>query len=330
MTDFATLVAIEKDGQLNPAQDTELKNYRASGAGGASDGLASYDTLMKGLPSAVDYAKGLNATENSAFADYAKLASSQPLPLDLYTKLEESAGIPQLKTTQKTIQGQIYDLEDTLRRVEPDITARSGQSIVTEAQRRGMVTETEKPLIENLGWLGQSLGRVSNAITGEKADIGTKVGLAMQGFQQQLEPYKMKLTMTIDQNSRMMTGFTADRQSQLDILLAKVQRSEELSDREWQAAQDLAKEERQFENQKSMLKLEYDQPDNKVVEANGKQLLINMKDGKVIANLGSSTTGSPTIPTTVATPTSQKPTSTPSNNAYGINSYLWGILNGTN
>lgn len=315
MTDFQTLVNIEDSGHLNPEQKTELAAYRANMPGSSSTG--SYDEVLSSLPSAVDFAKGLNASENDVFGDYLKVAQGQPQPLDLYNQLEEGAGIPQLKTAQSTIQGQIYDLEDTLRRVEPDVAARSRNSIVTEAQRRGMVTAARDPLIEDLGWLGQSLGRVSNAISNEKADIGTKVSLAMQGFQQQLEPYKMQLSMKVDQNSRLMTGFTADRQTKLDVLLQKIHRNEQISDMERNEAFELAKMERQFENQKNLLLDEYNQPNNNVINANGRQLLVNMNDGSIVADLGSSKAaggdgaGIPTPTGAGGQPTSNPPTSKP-------------------
>lgn len=309
------------DPHINPDSGNWDDNYYArthgggssTGGSGPSFDPAAYDNLIKGLPSSVDFAKTLNTGENDVFGAYAKKALNQPKPLELYGKLEESAGIPKMKMAQSTLQGQVYDLEDTIRRVEPDIAARSRNSIVTEAQRRGMSTAAKEPLIENLGWLGQSLGRVSSAISNEKADISNKVGMAMEGFRMELEPYKEKLSLTVDQNSRMMSGFTADKQSNLDVLLAKIQRQEQVSDMEWQQAQDLAKEERVYEQNKTTMMEQFNQPDNKIVEANGRQMLINMKTGEKIADLGSSKTasGGTSLFGGVTLPTSSKPTAKP-------------------
>ncbi len=345
-SELQTLSDIKNSGGgLNPVQQTRYDQLIAAGSSGNADGVAGTNipvgsTGLLPFPniklsdiggSATDYADKLSSQENDIFGNYLKIAQSQPLPLDLYDKLETAAGIPQLKQSQSTLQGQIYNLEDTLRRVEPNVTARTGSSVVTEAQRQGMVSAAQKPLIENLGWLGQSLGRVSSAISTEKQDIGNKVTLAMQGFQQQLEPYKMQLTMKMDQDARAMTGFTADRETTLNILLAKIARDEQISDMQWKQAQDLAMQEREFEQAKSLKMIEINQPDNKVVEANGRQLLVDQKTGKIISDLGSSKapgtggTGSG-IFTGASTPTSSKPTSTPTSTPYNTNlyNYLFG------
>lgn len=280
------------DPHINPASGVWDDNYFAStqkGGGGSVPAAQQFpDVKLADVGgSAVDFAKTLNQGEDAIFNSYANKAASTPKPLDLFNMMEEKAGIPGLRTTQSTLQSQIYDIEDTLRRVEPDIAARSGNSIVTEAQRRGMVSAAKEPLTEKLGWLGQSAGRVSNAITQQTADIGNRVGLAMEGFRMELEPYKDRLALVTDQNARTMTGFSSDRQATLDLLVRKIERGLQVSDMERQQAIDLAKEERSYTRSMEQIKMEMNQPDNKIVEANGRQLLVNMATGETIADLGS-------------------------------------------
>lgn len=239
--------------------------------------------------SAVDFAKGLNVNEDAAFDDYLKTVQGQESPLDVYGRLEGEAGIPQLRTTQKTLQGQVASLEDTLRRVEGDVSTRTRNSLVTEAQRRRLVTSEQEPLQENLGWLTQSLGRVGESISGATADIGNKVNLTMAGQERQLEPYKMKLQVMAERSARLMTGFTADRQAQLDILTMKLQRQQQLEDREWEAAQKLLAEERAFNREKDLLISKGSSgADTEVVSQGGRRFLINKQTGEVIADYGSS------------------------------------------
>lgn len=246
------------DGHINPATGVWDDNYWAanhpSGGGGGGGGNNAnpqmYDDLINKLPKAQDYAASLDNADNQAFLDYLKVASGQQKPLDFYNSALDSAGVPQMRKTSSTLQGQIYDLEDTLRRVEPDVSANSRNSVVTESQRRGMVTERQKPLVENLGWLGQSLGRVSNSISQETANAATLTGLNQQGQQMELDPYKMRIQMVSEQNARKMTGFTTDLQNTLSVGLAKIQRGEQLDDREFTRIAELAKLEKTYELEK--------------------------------------------------------------------------------
>lgn len=246
--------------------------------------------------SAADFNKTLNANEDAAFNQYKMVASNMEKPLDIYGRMESDAGLPQMVKTASTLQGQVNDVEDSIRRVEGNVNATTGNSIVTEGQRQGMIEARKNPLIEKLGWITTGLGRVSNAIQQGRADIGTKVGLALQGQQQELDPYKMRIQMVADQSARAMTGFTADRQTQLDILMDKLNRTRTLSDREWQQAADLAKLEKDYSLKKDSFLFEQNNTasslDTEVVTVGGRKKLINKQTGQVISDLGASSDGS--------------------------------------
>lgn len=283
----------------NPVEETryqQLLKEQGSGGGGYSFNPKPYDDLMSNLPKATEYAATLDSSENQAMADYFGYLKSQPTPLDFYTKMTEAAGIPQLRQTQKTLQSQIYSLEDSLRRIEPDISATTGNSLVTEAQRRGMIEERAKPVREALGWQSQSLGRVSDAITNATQDAMNLTGLQEQGVERMSGAYKTKLSVIADQNARKMTGFTTDMQNTLNITLAKIARSEAVSDQQAQQAFELLKLEKQYQLEKNKLEEEYklkDQYkdtslDTEIVTVGGRKKLINKQTGEVISDLGSS------------------------------------------
>ena len=231
----------------NPIQESRYQELMKGSGGGGNP----YDSLMSGLPKASEFASTLDNSENNAFKDYLSVAGNQQKPLDFYKGALGEAGVPQMRKTASSLQGQIYEMEDTLRRVEGDVMANSRNSIVTDSQRRGMTSERQRPMIENLGWLGQSLGRVSNAITNETSNAATLTGLNQQGQQMELDPYKMRIQMVADQNARKMTGFTTDLQNSLQVGLSKIQRGEQLDDREFQRVAELAKMEKQYEMEKS-------------------------------------------------------------------------------
>lgn len=270
-------------------------------------GIEQYDALLKNTPKAVDFAKTLDESDNQAFSDYLKMAQGQEKPLDFYTKTLDAAGVPQMRKTQSTLQGQIYDLEDSLRRVEPDVSATTRESIVTDAQRRGMVGERQKPIVENLGWIGQSLGRVSNAISTETTNATNLTGLNQQGQQMELDPYKMRINMVSEQNARKMTGFTTDLQNELQVGLSKIKRGEELDDREFARVAELAKLDKQYqlEKEKAASSLSKD----RYISVGDKSALFDVVTGKFINNGGG---GSSPTPTPSPTP---KPTTKPSSSA---------------
>lgn len=218
----------------NPGSDWVLE-----GSGG--DGGGSYDALLGSLPKAQDFAASLDIPQDNAFGDYMKYLSSQESPVDFYRRMGDEAGLPEMRKTQSTLQGQIYSLEDSLRRVEPDVSATSRNSVMTEAQRRGQVQERQKPMVESLGWLGQSVGRISSAIAEKDALIMNLTGLNEQQVSRMSDAFKTNIQIKSDQAARKMTGFTTDLQNTLQVNLAKIARKEAIDDREWQKTWDLFK-----------------------------------------------------------------------------------------
>lgn len=244
-------------------------------------------TLQDVGGSALDFSKFLDQGENQAFGDYLAKQQSQEKPLDIFTKLEESAGIPQLKQTSTTLQGQVNDLEDTIKRVEGNVSATTANSYVTEGQRQGMVESRKQPLLERLGEVGTSLGRVQQSIDRAGADVATKTGLVLQGQSMELDPYVKKMDMVSNQAARAMTGFTADRETRLNLLLDKLQAQRQLSLAEYQEASSLYRQQLAFENAKA----EFDRQqaaqvtgrDTALVDVGGAKRLIDSQTGEIIA-----------------------------------------------
>lgn len=209
--------------------------------------------------SMVDFAKQLNTDQNNIFKEYLGAVQQQDSPLDIYRSLLDESGIPTLQKTAGSLQGQINNLEDSIDRAKSNVEATTQNSFVTEGQRAGMVEARRAPLLENISGLSRDLGRVQQSIDAGKSDVSNITGLALQGQELALRPFEMQIEMASDQSARLMTGFSADRQSQLDILMNKLQREYQLEDREWELANQLAAEERAFSRQKDMLKLQYEQ-----------------------------------------------------------------------
>lgn len=251
--------------------------------------LSAYDNLATTAKNATsDFAKTVSTNENAAFDDYLKTIQGMPTSVDFYNKQLEASGVPQMRKTQSTLQGQIYDLEDTLRRVEPDVTANTGNSVVTESQRRGIVTEKQKPLIENLGWLGQSVGRISGAITDATGQAVTLTGLNSQDQAKIVDAFKEKLNLAVKQGDRALSAFTTDINNVLNVTLGKIARQEKISDTEAANAFELLKLQKTAELN---MQAENSRTETEIIEAGGRKLLIDKKTGKTIQDLGSSSSG---------------------------------------
>lgn len=208
----------------------------------------NYSLNDAGVGSVLDFATSQEQGISDALKQYTMAVRSQKNPLTLYSELESAAGIPGMKTTASTLREQIASLEDSIKRAEGEVSATTGQSLVTEAQRSGMVAAKKKPLTENLTGISTNLGRIENAITAAGSDIGTKVGLYQDYETSQLEPYKTALTVMQDRAARLTSGFSADNENKLSLYLKKVERAEELDDREAEEAFQLMLQENTYNN----------------------------------------------------------------------------------
>lgn len=243
--------------------------------------------------SSLDFANKLEAPIDEAVNQYVMTARSQAKPLDVFTQLEENAGLPQLRKTSATLQGQVADMEDAIRAVKKNVAARTTQSIVTESQRARMEQAEKNPLQENLSYLSTGLGRVSSAIQEAGSDVATKTGLVLQGNQQELDTYKFRIGTLADKAARLMTGFTTDQKNELDILMAKIARQQSLTDQETQRAFELSKMEKQYnmERQAAEDNFTRNPPTQTVSLGNNRTALINSITGKTIATYGGSSGG---------------------------------------
>lgn len=269
---------------INPGSGVWDDNYFASHFGGAGGGggnnSAAYDSLLSGLPKAGDVAKTASANENSALGDYFGYMKSQPSPLDFYNKAQTDAGIPQMRATQKTLQGQIYDMEDSLRRIEPDVSANTSNSLVTDAQRRGVVQARSLPIQTNLGWQTQSLGRVSSAISDANSQALNLTNLNQQGVSQMADLYKQKLQLATTQGSRALQALSADVSNIVNITLAKLKRGEQVSDQEAQNAFDLLKIQKQADAEAANKAKD---PSNRYITVGDGSQVYDTSTGKIVA-----------------------------------------------
>jgi len=265
-----------------PGGDWTLQSKTGSGGGVNTQ---AYDDLINNTRSQISgYATDLNAKENQSLDSYFNYIKNQPSPVDFYSGQLEQAGIPETRNVAKSVRSQIYNLEETLRKVEPDVSANTRNSLVTESQRRGLVQSKQQPIIEDLNWATQNLGRLSEAIANGEQTALTLTSLYQQSSQQFIDFFKTSLEVAQNQGSRGLQAFIADSNNYLNVSLAKIARGEAVADREEQQAFELFTMQRQAEQRMKELEFSANQPDTQVIDLGGRKALIDTRTGQEISS----------------------------------------------
>lgn len=196
------------------------------------------------------------AEQDSLFGQYTQQLNSQEKLPDMYGRLQEQLGIPGLTQSFQNVQGEIYNVKDMLDRLDENVTSRALGTMTTEAQRQRQIAAEGDPLRTALARLGTGLEPIAQALSGAQGQLSTLLQLNVQQQDKDMKPIELQINSLSDRFAREMTGFTESKQTTLDALMDKINRDRQLSDREWQLAQQLAAEERDFARQKELAKIQ--------------------------------------------------------------------------
>lgn len=172
-------------------------------------------------------AKALGVTPISTSMSYQDVAKNTPSTLEFMKQQEADLGIPEQQRAQQTMRDQIFSLEDSLKRVASTVAATTRNSFVTQGQRNLMIDAAQKPIQQNLTDAGTNYSRTTEALN------------ALQ-----------------DRAARLTSGFTADKQNQLELSLAAIKRGEQLTDQQRQEAFQTMMAEQEFNRAKEKMKLQ--------------------------------------------------------------------------
>lgn len=181
-----------------------------------------------------------------------KIAGQEKLP-DVFYRLEKEAGLPELSQTVGAFKKEIFGVRDLLDRLDEDIGTRTSGSWTNEAQKRRQIAAEGDPLRTQLGRLGAGMAPAVEAVTAAQGRVGQLTQLTTQQQEKELQPDILRINAIGDRFAREITGFTTNKQNELTTLMDKLQRDRQLADREWELAQSLAAEERQFAKQKALM-----------------------------------------------------------------------------
>jgi hypothetical protein len=187
-----------------------------------------------------DKATNLSNESTNAFNAYKNYADSLPNVGTTYQDLEKQNGIPQLQQTSNNLQGSVNDLENSIYRVTPNVTANTGNSLATNSQREGMIAAQELPMQMALTPQANSLAAINNDISTAQQNVQGQVNAQNTQNTNQLGVGAMGVS-TAQQNQAMqMSGYTTDEDNQLQGLLKKLDIEGTLDNSEWQTLSTLA------------------------------------------------------------------------------------------
>lgn len=203
-----------------------------------------------------DFEKLLNrqkGEQEGLFKNYETIRGGQERLPALYSRLENELGIPELSGDMQIFKDQIYSVRDLIDRLDEDVNTRTTGTFTTDEQRRRQIAAEGEPLRNQLGRLGTGMEPLVDRINSATGQLGTMMNLNVQQQERDLEPVKMRIEAISDRFAREITGFTSNKQNELTALMDKLQRQRQLSDRDWELAQQLASEERAFDREKQLI-----------------------------------------------------------------------------
>lgn len=190
--------------------------------------------------------------QQGLFGQYQQRISAQPSLTGVFRQAQEERGLPQLQGAINLFQGQIGDVKGLIDRLGENTQARTAGTNANQAYLDRLRASEGGQLNTQLGRLGAGLEPVVQAYGLASQDINKYLELTQAQQQRELSPLELQISSLGDRFSREITGFSKNKEDELTVLVDKIQRERALNDREWQRAQELAKEEREFQRQRSL------------------------------------------------------------------------------
>jgi hypothetical protein len=193
-----------------------------------------------------------NSRQDSLFGQYKDAVAGQEKLPDLYSRLSNEAGIPDLSNQLKIYKDQIYRTKDLLDKLDGDITSRTQGTLTTEAMRDRMVASEGNTLNTQLSRLGTGMAPISDQLTSAQNQLSTLLPLYEQQQEKELSPLTMQINSLSDRFAREITGFTTQRENTLASVMDAITRGRQVDDATLQQAEQIAAQERQFQQQRAL------------------------------------------------------------------------------
>lgn len=184
--------------------------------------------------------------QQQAIEDLRNRLGQQQSPMEMQQQMEQDRGVPEIQQRTKGIRSRINELETILSDLPEDVQSRTEGALLTEAQRNRLLTKEQQPLMENIETSARELGVESQNLSEARQGIAQMVQNMMANQDRLLEPDRMKISQLSEQAAREMSQFNQQQEAELDAILDDISRQRQLSDAEWQRANQLADQATQF------------------------------------------------------------------------------------
>jgi hypothetical protein len=121
----------------------------------------------------------------SVYGELVNFDKTAKAPVDIYNEALSSLGISDARTRVNTLRGELTNTEGLLKNVEGNVSQRTSNALVTEAQRQKLVTSERQPLVEQTDILGRNLTNATSNVNDIENQAKTKADLTFTGQQAQ-------------------------------------------------------------------------------------------------------------------------------------------------
>ncbi len=240
--------------QINDIRGSaEAKSYASRGSspsGNVSQPLFDFAASQKNDMNAL--LERQKAEQQGLFDKYTGTLNNQEQLPALYKRLQTEAGIPDLSNAMQGYKTEIYRVKGLLDRLDEGVNSRNRGTYTTQGLRDRIANVEGTGLRTDLSRLGTGMEPIADLLTSAQNQVGTMLNLNIQQQEKALKPLEIQINSISDRFAREMTGFNQNRENQLTAITDKLTRERELSDREWELAQQLAAEERAYARQRSL------------------------------------------------------------------------------
>jgi hypothetical protein len=108
-------------------------------------------------------------------------------PTQIYNDAMNTLGVPDARTRVTGLQKALTDNENLINNVDPSVTGRTQNSLVTEAQRSRLVSMEKQPLLTAHGKMGTDYGYATSNLGQLLGEATTRTGLATEAYKSKRE-----------------------------------------------------------------------------------------------------------------------------------------------
>jgi len=186
-----------------------------------------------------------SAREEDFLKRYRETLAGQTSLSDIYSRLSTEAGLPELQKGAFQAQQAVTQVPET----EATLSKQFGIS----------APRLQKRISEQLSTLQPQALRAAELAQFASQDVSQRLGLEAAEQERALKPFEVEAAQISERAAREMTGYSIERQGELDQLLTKLNQQGSLDYLEAQRVASLASSELEFDRQRELISFETDE-----------------------------------------------------------------------